>query len=44
LEDNTKIDLQEVGRGRFGLDLSGSGYGQEASACEFGNETSDSIK
>jgi hypothetical protein len=27
-----------------GLDLSGSGKGQVADTCEFGNETSSSIK
>jgi len=27
-----------------GLDLAGPGYGYLAEACEFGNESSDSIK
>ena len=43
-EDNIKIDLQEVGRGLWGLDGVGSGYGQVAGAREYGNELSGSIK
>ena len=30
--------------GGSGLDCSGSGYGEEESSCEFGNERSNSIK
>jgi hypothetical protein len=30
--------------GRHGLDLSGSGYGQLPGLCEYGNESSGSIK
>jgi len=43
-EDNIKMDLQEVGCGEHGLDLSGSGQGQVAGTCECGNESSGSIK
>ena len=43
-EDNIKMVLQEVGCGRYGLDLAGSGYGQVAGTCECGNEPSGSIK
>ena len=39
-EDNIKMDLQEVGRGCG----AGSGQGQVAGACEYGNELSGSIK
>jgi hypothetical protein len=42
-EDNTKMDLREVGWGH-GLDQSGSGYGQVVSSCECGYEPSGSIK
>ena len=42
-EDNTKIDLGEVGWGH-GLDRSGSGQGLVAGSCEGGNEPSCSIK
>ena len=42
-KDNNKMDLQEVGWGH-GLDLSGSGKGQLADACECGNEPSGSVK
>ena len=38
-EDNIKMDLQEVG-----LDGVGSGWGQMAGTCEYGNELSGSIK
>ena len=38
-EDNTKMDLQEVGCGRYGLDRAGSGLGQVAGTCECGNES-----
>ena len=41
-ENNIKIDLQDLGWG--GLDRSGSGYGRLAVACEFGTESSGSIK
>ena len=37
-EDSIKIYLQEVGRGCGGLDGVGSGEGQVAGACEYGNE------
>ena len=43
-EDNIKMDLQEVGRVMWGLDGVGSGWGQVAGACEYGNEISGSIK
>jgi len=36
--------LQEVGCGGMGLDRAGSGQGQVAGTCEFGNEPSDSVK
>ena len=42
-EDNIKMDLQEVGRD-CGLDGVGSGRGQVAGACEYGNDLSSSIK
>jgi hypothetical protein len=42
-EDNIKIDLQEVGWG-YGLNRSGSGQGQVAGTCEWGNEPSGPIK
>ena len=42
-KDNIKMDLQEVGWGH-GMDLYGSGQGQMASTCEFGNNISRSIK
>jgi hypothetical protein len=39
------MDLQEVGRRLWGLDVFGSGCGQVAGACEYDNELSDcSIK
>jgi hypothetical protein len=37
-EDNIKMDLQEVG-----LDGAGSGQGQVAGTCGYGNELSGSI-
>ena len=43
-EDNIKMDLQEVGKGLWGLDGVGSGWGQVAGACEYGDELSGSIK
>jgi hypothetical protein len=43
MEENIKIDLQEVGSGN-GLNCWGSGYGQVAGSCECGNEPSGSIK
>ena len=43
-EDNIKMDLQEVGRGLWGLDGVGLGYGQLAGACEYGDELWGSIK
>ena len=42
-EDNIKVDLQEVGCG-YGLDRAGSGQGQVAGTCEYGDELSCSIK
>ena len=42
-EDNIKMDLQEV-RWGHGLDGSGSGKGQVAGTCEYGNDLSDSMK
>jgi hypothetical protein len=42
-EDNIKMDLREVGLGHR-LDRSGSGQGRVASSCEYGDETSGSIK
>jgi hypothetical protein len=39
-EDTIKMNLQEVGRGLWGLDGVGSGQGQVAGACEYGNELS----
>jgi len=43
-EDNIKMDLQEVRMWGYGLDRSGSGYGQVAGTCDCGNEPSGSIK
>ena len=43
-EDNTKMDLQEVGCGGYGLDQADSGKGNVAGTCECGNEPSGSIK
>ena len=43
-EDNIKMDLREVGCGRYGLDRVGSGQGQVMGTCECGNEHSGSIK
>jgi len=40
-EDNIKMDFRKVG---CGLDRAGSGYGQVASTCECGEETSGYIK
>jgi hypothetical protein len=43
--DNIKMDLQEVGgRGLWGLDGVGSGWGEVAGTCEYGNELWASIK
>ena len=42
-EDNIKMDLQEVGGGGDWNGV-GSGYGQVAGTCEYGNELSGSIK
>jgi hypothetical protein len=41
LEDNIKMDLQEVG---IGLDQAGSEHGQAAGTCECDKENSGSIK
>ena len=38
------MDLQEVGCGGYGLDQAGSGQGQVAGTCEYGDEHSGSIK
>ena len=43
-EDNIKVDLREVGCGEHRLDRSGSGQGQMAGSCEYGDEHSGSIK
>ena len=43
-EDNNKMDLQEVGCCRHGLDRSDPGYGQVEGTCECGNGPSGSIK
>ena len=43
-EDNIKMDLQELGCGGYGLDRGGSGKGQVAGSCEYGNEPLDSMK
>ena len=43
-EDNIKMDLQEMGRGLWGLDGVGSGLGQVAGTCEYGDEPSGSVK
>jgi hypothetical protein len=42
-EDNIKMDLQEVGKGSWGLDGVGSGQGQVAGTCGYGGEFSSSI-
>jgi hypothetical protein len=42
-EDNIKIVLREVGRGRI-LHYFDSGYGQVMEACKCGNEILDFIK
>jgi len=42
LDDNIKINPQEVGRG-YGLYSYGSGWKQVARSCEFCNELSSSI-
>jgi hypothetical protein len=42
-ENNIKTDLLKVVLGH-GLDQSGSGQGQVASSCEFGNERLGAIK
>ena len=44
MEDNIKIDLQEVVCGGHGLDRAGLELEQVAGICECGNETSGSIK
>ena len=33
-ENDIKMDLQDVGCGRYGLDRAGSGMGQVAGTCE----------
>ena len=42
-EDNSKMDLQEMGWGAW-TGLSGSGQGQVEGICKRGNEPSGSIK
>jgi hypothetical protein len=43
-EDNIKMDFQEVGRGKsWRLDGVGSGQGQMAGTCEYGEELPGSI-
>ena len=42
-EDNIKLDMQEVGRGRGGLDGVGSGQRRVAVTCGYGEELSGSI-
>jgi hypothetical protein len=41
LKDNIKTDLKEIW---CGLDSAGSGYSPVAGFCEYGNETSGSMK
>jgi len=41
-EDNIKMDLQDVGGGLWGLVFVGSGWGQVADTCEYGDEPSGS--
>jgi hypothetical protein len=41
--DNTEIDLRDR-MGWYGLDRSGSGYGQVEGSCEHDDEPSDSLK
>ena len=43
-ENNIRMDIQEVGCGGYGLDRAGSGQGQVTGTCEYGNETSGSVK
>jgi hypothetical protein len=43
-EDNIKMDLQELGCGRHGMDRAGSGLGQLAGTCKCRDEPSGSIK
>jgi len=43
-EDNSRMDLREIGWEGVRLDASGSGYRPVADCCEHGNEHSDSIK
>ena len=43
-EDTIKMDLQEVGKGLWRLEGVGSGWGQVAGSCEYGDELSGSIK
>jgi hypothetical protein len=43
--DNTKMDLREMGwNWMYGLDASGSGYGQAEGSLEHSNELSGSMK
>jgi len=43
-EHNIKMEFQEVGMRRHGMEWCGSGYGQVAGCCECGNELPGSIK
>jgi hypothetical protein len=43
-EVNITVDLQEVGWGVAGLDLSGTGQGQMVDFCECGNEPLATMK
>jgi hypothetical protein len=42
--DSIKIDLKRDRMGCYGLDRSGSVYGPVEGSCEYGNESSGSIK
>jgi hypothetical protein len=41
-EDGIRMDLREIGLGRYVLDTTGSGQGQVAGCCECGDEPSGS--
>jgi hypothetical protein len=42
--DNTELDLERDRMGLYGLDRSGSGYGEVEGSCEHGNEFLGSIR